>query len=158
MAYEAVKVFFEQKGFADRLTLHDSPSDTVENAARTVGCSVGQIAKTMSFLCETPIVIVCTGDAKIDNAKYKAFFGKKAKMVPWDQVQSIIGHEPGGVCPFALPADVKVYFDASLKRFDDVHIAAGAPAATAHVFVKELDELVPDALWVDVCKLADEAL
>src|SRR3712207_9458720 len=106
MSYENVKRDLEKKGYADRITIHSEPCDTVENAARMIGCEEKLIAKTMSFLVdETPIVIVAAGDVKIDNRKYKDYFKKKAKMVPWDQVDEIIGHIPGGVCAFGLRSE-----------------------------------------------------
>jgi len=153
MSYETVKAYFETKNYGRCLRLHDTPCDTVPHAARNIGCEEGRIAKTMSFLVdEQPIVIVCAGDAKIKNNKYKAYFHKKAKMVPWEQVEEIIGHQPGGVCPFAVKEGVKAYLDVSLKRFADVHAAAGRPDATAHVTIAELEDLCPGAEWVDLCE------
>lgn len=153
MSYEKVKSFFEEKNMAHCLTVHETPCDTVEHAAENIGCEAARIAKTMSFLIdEQPIVIVCTGDSKIKNSKYKAHFHKKAKMIPWDQVSEIIGHEPGGVCPFALKDGVEVYLDVSLKRFEDVHAAAGRPDATAHLTPDEIAELSGAKEWIDVCE------
>ena len=92
------------------------------------------------------------GDAKIDNAKYKSVFHKKAKMVPIDEVERIIGHIPGGVCPFAVNDGVKVYLDESLKRFDIVFAAAGSPETTIGVTIEELERFSLYDSWVDVCK------
>jgi|SRR3712207_2111335 len=155
MSYENVKRDLEKKGYADRITIHSEPCDTVENAARLIGCEEKLIAKTMSFLVDdTPIVIVAAGDVKIDNRKYKDYFRKKAKMVPWDQVDEIIGHIPGGVCAFGLKEGVKPFLDESLKRFEVVYSAAGAPECTADFRVDELDKVI-DGPWIDVCKLIE---
>ena len=158
MSVPKVREFLEPKGFADRIVIHDEPCDTVPNAARIVGATEAEIAKTMSFLVDDqPIVIVTTGDTKIDNAKYKAFFHKKCKMVPWDEVNDIIGHEPGGVCSFGVNPGVKAYLDVQLKRFPIVHSAAGAPEATISLSPEELEEILSPVEWIDVCKGIESA-
>lgn len=155
MSYESVKEELERKGYANRITIHPNPCDTVENAARMIGCEEKLIAKTMSFLLDDkPIVIVAAGDAKIDNRKYKDMFKKKAKMVPWEEVESIIGHKPGGVCALGLNKGVVAYLDESLKRFEVVYSVAGAPECTVAFRVDELDKVI-DAEWIDVCKLIE---
>lgn len=153
MSVAKVREYLEPLGYADKIDIHDEPCDTVPNAARIVGALEAEIAKTMSFLVdEQPIVIVTTGDTKIDNAKYKAYFHKKCKMVPWDEVQDIIGHEPGGVCAFGVKDGVQAYLDVQLKRFPVVHSAAGAPEATISLSPEELDTLIKPVAWIDVCK------
>ena len=152
MSVEKARIHLTAAGIGDRLTIHAVECDTVEHAAETIGCEPAHIAKTMSFLVdESPIVIVCAGDAKIQNAKYKAYFGKKAKMVPFEDVERIIGHEPGGVCPFGVCEGVKTYLDVSLKRFEIVHAAAGARNATVSLSPEELAAVVTAEDWVDLC-------
>ena len=152
MSVEKARKHLESVGLGDRFTIHSVECDTVEHAAETIGCEPAHIAKTMSFLLdEQPIVIVCAGDAKIKNGKYKAYFGKKAKMVPFEDVERVIGHEPGGVCPFGVCEDVKVYLDVSLKRFKTVHAAGGARAATVRLSPDELASAVVSEDWVDLC-------
>lgn len=152
MSVEKARAHLEKVGMGERLTIHSVECDTVEHAAQTIGCEPAHIAKTMSFLVdETPIVIVCAGDAKIKNAKYKAYFAKKAKMVPFEDVERIIGHEPGGVCPFGVCDGVKVYLDVSLWRFPIVHAAAGARNATVSLSPDELAAAVSAVAKVDLC-------
>ncbi len=118
MSYENVKQYLESVGIGDRLKLLSHASATVEQAAEAIGCAPRQIAKTLSFLAgEEPILIIAAGDAKVDNKKFKELFHQKARMIPADQVESYIGHAPGGVCPFAIREGVSVYLDISLKRF-----------------------------------------
>lgn len=127
MAFQAAKEFLEKRGFGDRIKEFDVSSATVELAAVAVGCEPAHIAKTLSFLTgEGPVLIVAAGDAKIDNHKYKSFFGVKAKMLTVEQVSELIGHEVGGVCPYGIKEGVKVYLDESLKRFDVVYPACGS--------------------------------
>lgn len=153
MAYERVQAYFDSMNMGELVTVHETPCDTVTHAAQNIGCEEAQIAKTMSFLVDDrPIVIVSTGDVKIKNNKYKSYFHKKAKMVPWDQVEEIIGHEPGGVCPFAVKDGVKVYLDISLKKFADVHAAAGNPSATVHLTIEQLEQTSGMVEWIDVCE------
>ena len=152
MSVEKAGKYLEAVGLGDRLTIHAVECDTVEHAAETIGCEPAHIAKTMSFLIdENPIVIVCAGDAKIKNGKYKAFFGKKAKMVPFEDVERLVGHEPGGVCPFGLCDGVTTYLDISLKRFETVHAAGGARNATVRLSPDELAKAVSCEEWVDLC-------
>ena len=152
MSVEKAGKYLEAVGLGDRLTIHAVECDTVEHAAETIGCEPAHIAKTMSFLIdESPIVIVCAGDAKIKNGKYKAFFGKKAKMVPFEDVERLVGHEPGGVCPFGLCDGVTTYLDVSLKRFETVHAAGGARNATVRLSPDELAKAVSCEEWVDLC-------
>lgn len=154
MSYEKVQAFFDSKHMGDHVTVHETPCDTVTHAAENIGCEEARIAKTMSFLLDDDhaIVIVSAGDAKVKSKKYKEVFHKKPKMIPWDNVTEIIGHEPGGVCPFALNEGVGVYLDVSLKRFTDVHAAAGRPDATVHLTLEELEETAGSEGWIDVCE------
>ncbi len=119
MSVEKVREYLTPYGVADRMREFEVSSATVELAALAVGVEGARIAKTLSFkVGEDPILIVAAGDAKVDNSKYKHFFGAKAKMLTAEEAVERIGHAVGGVCPFALPDDVKTYLDVSLKRFD----------------------------------------
>ena len=157
MAYKKVREYFESKGMSDKLKRYETPCDTVVHAAENIGCEEKQIAKTMSFLLkdEQPIVIVCAGDTKISNRKYKDFFQTKAKMVPFENVEEIIGHEPGGVCPFAVNSNVTVYLDTSLKRFADVYPASGDIYSISHLTIEELEILTGNPEWIDVCEIRE---
>ena len=103
MAIEKVKEYFRNYGMEDRLQEFEVSSATVELAAEALGCEPCRIAKTLSFVVnEAPILIVAAGDVKIDNKKYKAKFGTKAKMIAAAYVENLVGHAVGGVCPFAV--------------------------------------------------------
>ena len=156
MSYEAVKQYLETHNLSGRITIHEAESDTVEHAAALIGCKPEEIAKSMGFLLDDrALLVVTSGDAKISNAKYKERFGKKAKMIPWELVENVTGHEPGGVCPFALKAGVEVYLDRSLLRFDTVYAAAGTTKSTARISPMELETLFGKDAWVDVCVLPE---
>lgn len=153
MAIEAVKEFFSKYGIADRIRVLDVSSATVELAAQALGCEPGRIAKTLSFSANgQAILIVTAGDAKIDNPKYKARFGAKAKMLSPDEVESLVGHAVGGVCPFALNEGVTVYLDASLKRFRTVFPACGSSNSAIELSIPELEQYSGSVSWIDVCK------
>ena len=118
MSVAAVTAYLETLGLGDRVRVLSHSSATVEEAAQALGCQPREIAKTMSLLQEQgPVLIVAAGDGKIDNKKYKAQFHQKAKMIPGPQVEDLVGHPPGGVCPFACKEGVAVYLDVSLRRF-----------------------------------------
>lgn len=153
MAIEKVKEYFKQYGIEDRVRELEVSSATVELAAQALGCEPCRIAKTLSFLVEPgAILIVAAGDAKIDNGKYKAQFGTKAKMLTPDQVEELIGHRVGGVCPFAIHEGVAVYLDESLKRFGTVFPACGSGNSAIELTIPELEQYSGYTSWVDVCK------
>ena len=153
MAIDKVKEYFKHLHMEDHILEFDVSSATGELAAEALHCEEKRIAKTMSFLIgEQPILIVTTGDTKIDNAKYKHFFGAKAKMIPGEEVEAIIGHAIGGVCPFAINENVKVYLDESLKRFQTVFPAAGSSNSAIELTIPELEKYSNFLQWVDVCK------
>ena len=154
MSIQKVRIYFEQRGIADRIREFDVSSATVELAAVAVGVEGARIAKSLSFKVEDqPVVVVAAGDAKVDNGKYKAQFHTKAKMLTHEEAHSLIGHDVGGVCSFALPEDVAVYLDVSLKRFDTVFPAAGSDNSTIELTCEELERYSSNFVeWVDVCK------
>lgn len=153
MAIEKVREYFKQYGMEDRVLEFDVSSATVELAAQALHCEPCRIAKTLSFMtADAPILVVAAGDAKIDNAKYKAQFGTKAKMLTPDEVETRIGHGVGGVCPFAVNAEVTVYLDESLKRFQTVFPACGSGSSAIELTMEELERYSGYAAWVDVCK------
>ena len=153
MALERAKAFLKIKGFEDRIIIPEHTSATVAEAAEALGCEPGMIAKTLSFLQgEQPVLILAEGMARIDNKKYKTRFGCKAKMIPGDLVESLIGHDVGGVCPFGVKEGVIIYLDESLKKWDVVYPAAGNDHSAVRLTPDELEELVGSRGWVDVCK------
>lgn len=153
MAIEKVREYFAGFGIADRILEFDTSSATVELAAQALGCEPCRIAKTLSFMLEdSAILIVAAGDAKIDNTKYKARFGKKAKMLTPDEVVQLVGHAVGGVCPFAVNPGVTVYLDESLKRFDTVFPACGSSNSAIELSIPELEKYSVLSGWVDICK------
>jgi prolyl-tRNA editing enzyme YbaK/EbsC (Cys-tRNA(Pro) deacylase) len=153
MAIEKVKDYFKTFNMENRIIEFTSSSATVELAAQALNCDACRIAKTLSFLVgENPSLIVCAGDVKIDNAKYKATFNTKAKMLEFEQVEPIIGHSVGGVCPFAINENVKVYLDESLKRFETVFPACGSGNSAIELTIAELETYSNYTSWVDVCK------
>ena len=154
MSIQKVRAYMEPLGIADRIREFDVSSATVELAAVAVGVEGARIAKSLSFkVNEEPIIIVAAGDAKVDNAKYKAQFHTKAKMLTHEEAHTLIGHDVGGVCPFALPENVKVYLDVSLKRFETVFPAAGSDSSATELTCEELERYSSNfQAWVDVCK------
>ena len=153
MAVEKVKEYFKKYGMESRIREFEVSSATVELAAEALHCEPCRIAKTLSFMVdEHPIVIVAAGDAKIDNPKYKAQFGTKAKMLTPDEVQTMIGHAVGGVCPFALNSGVVSYLDISLKRFQTIFPACGSSNSAIELTIEELEQCSDYAAWIDVCK------
>ena len=140
-------------GLDSRIQEFTASSATVELAAQALNCKPERIAKTLSFkIDEKAILIVAAGDAKIDNTKFKAQFQTKAKMLTPEEVESLVGHSVGGVCPFGINDHVEVYLDCSLKRFDSVFPACGSSNSAIELAIDELERCSNSAAWVDVCK------
>ncbi len=157
MAVEKVKEYFRQYGMEDRVIELDAGSATVELAAKALECREKDIAKTMAFITPVgPIVILTTGDARIDDSKYKKTFQCKAKMIKSDELESQIGHARGGVCPFAVNENVKVYPDASLKQLDRVYPAAGSSNSAVRLNLQQLEQYSHYEKWVHVTKEPQE--
>ena len=153
MSIEKVRTYFARYGMEGRILEFPVSSATVELAAEALHCEPCRIAKTLSFLVgEDPILIVAAGDTKIDNPKYKAQFGTKAKMLTPEQAETRIGHAVGGVCPFGIEPGVKVYLDVSLKRFQTVFPACGSSNSAIELTIPELEQYSGYTAWVDVCK------
>lgn len=156
MSYERARQYLEEKGFADRILLFEVSSATVELAAKAVGTEPGHIAKSLTFkVVDKPVMILTAGDVKIDNAKYRHFFHAKAKMLTFDEVESLIGHAVGGVCPFGIEPGVEVYLDDSLKRYDVVYPACGTDNSAVELSIADLEACSGYREWIDVCKGID---
>ena len=153
MSIEKVRTFFKAHGLEDRILEFDVSSATVELAAEALHCAPCRIAKSLSLMVgDHPVLIVAAGDARIDNAKYKAQFGTKAKMLTPQDAEVLVGHAVGGVCPFAVNEGVAVYLDVSLKRFDTVFPACGSSNSAIELSIEELERYSSSVSWVDICK------
>lgn len=152
MSIERVRAYLGARGMEDRIREFPVSSATVELAAQALGVEPARIAKTLSFkLGERVILIVAAGDARVDNPRYKAEFGGKAKMLTPQEAEELVGHRVGGVCPFAVNPGVEIRLDQSLRRFDVIYPAAGSANSAVVLNCQELEELT-GGTWVDVCK------
>lgn len=153
MAIERVREYLKQWGRDTDILEFDTSSATVEMAAETLGVEPCRIAKTLSFKTEDgAMLIVAAGDARIDNGKYKAEFGRKAKMLTPEEALEYTGHAVGGICPFGLTHKLPVYLDVSLKRFDTIYPACGSSNSAIRLTCEELEQYADCNKWVDVCK------
>ncbi|SDR34921.1 Cys-tRNA(Pro) deacylase, prolyl-tRNA editing enzyme YbaK/EbsC [Rhizobiales bacterium GAS113] len=152
MSVESVREFLAEK--APDITIIElaNSTATVILAAEGHGVEPAQIAKTLSLrVGERNLLVVTSGDARLDNKKAKAAFGGKARMLSAEEVVAVTGHPVGGVCPFGLATPLKVYCDVSLKGFEEVVPAAGSTHSALRINPMRMAELV-EAQWVDVCQ------
>lgn len=153
MAIDNVRNYFKQFGIDSRILEFETSSATVELAAEALGCEPERIAKTLSFLVDGKgVLIVAAGDAKVENAKFKAHFHTKAKMLAPEDVELLIGHAIGGVCPFGINKNVEVYLDISLQRFTTVFPACGSSNSAIELSIEELEKYSGSIAWIDICK------
>ena len=156
MAFEKAKAYLESYRLADRIIVTEHSSATVTAAAEAIGCEPAMIAKTLSFLQgDKPVLILADGLARIDNHKYKERFGCKARMIPAEQVEPLIGHDIGGVCPFGINEGVVVYLDKSLREHEIIYPAVGSDHSGVRLTIPELEQCSGYKDWVDVCKEAE---
>lgn len=155
MSVEIVRNYFRENEIQKEILEFPVSSATVELAAQAVGVEPARIAKTLSFYTkekDAAILIVTAGDMKIDNGKFKHYFGMKAKMLASEDVERLTGHAIGGVCPFGNPKSTAVYLDISLKRFETVFPAAGSSNSAVELTCEELEKYSRAQEWIDVCK------
>ena len=154
MSVDSVREYLKEFNKDSDVLEFEVSSATVELAAKAIGCEPAHIAKSLTFwIGENPIMIVCAGDMKIDNSKFKAVFETKAKMICFDEVENAVGHAVGGVCPFAIKEGVKVYLDISLKRFDKVYPACGSSNSAIGLTLSEIEKICQNFNgFIDVCK------
>ena len=153
MSLVNAKEYLEKYGLENRIMEFDVSSATVKEAAKAINCKEGEIVKTLSFIVnDMPILIAVAGDSKIDNSKFKAEFKTKAKMIPFDDVEKLIGHVVGGVCPFGINENVEVYLDDSLKKITIFYPACGSSNSAVKLTLDELEKASNYKKWIDVCK------
>ena len=151
----------EVKAFLSRRSMEvwefEAPTPNSEAAARAVGCSVGEIAKSVLFIVgEKPVVVVTSGEMKVKGSSLKKATGLSGKVrLPGpEEVLERTGYAPGGVCPFLLPEGLRILVDASMRRFPRVYAAAGNDHSAVPVTVDQLLEITGGE-EVTVCQPAD---
>lgn len=153
MSFDKAKEHLKKYNLENNIIVFEESTATVYEAAIALGCSEGEIAKSMGFILnEKTILIIAAGNKKIDNAKFKAVFHVKAKMIPFEMVEQLTGHAAGGVCPFAVKNGVEVYLDESLKEYGIVYPACGNHHSAVKLTINELENASEYISWVDVCK------
>lgn len=153
MTIDKVRPFLAEHGLLDRLHEFEESTATVELAAQALGTEPDQIAKTLSFYHGDGVVlIVAAGTRRIDNRKFKARFGQKAKMLSLEDTERLTGNAAGGVCPFLAPVGAEVWLDISLRDHETVYPSAGSPHSGVALSCEELEMLAKPAGWCDVCK------
>lgn len=153
MSFIKAKQHLEIYKLENRIIEFEESTATVSLAATALGVTLGEIAKSLSFLVgDNPILVIVAGDKKIDNHKFKEEFKVKAKMISFEMVESLIGHAAGGVCPFGVNSNVLVYLDISLKKYNYVYPACGTSNTAVKLLIEELETASKYLKWVDVCK------
>ncbi len=153
MSLVKAREYLKKFGLEDKIMEFSVSSATVEEASKAINCKEEEIVKTLSFIVnDKPILVAVAGDSKIDNSKFKVEFHTKAKMIPFDSVEELIGHAVGGVCPFGINDNVDVYLDNSLKRFKIIYPACGSSNSAVKLTLDELEKTSNYKNWIDICK------
>ena len=153
MSIEQARNYLKQFGRDKDIIEMDTSTATVSTAAASLGVIPARIAKSLSLKNgNAAMIIVTAGDMKLDNRKYKDQFGYKASMLSAEEALQFTGHAVGGVCPFGIPADIDVYLDISMRRFETVFPACGSGNSAIELTLDELDQYSQNKKWVDVCK------
>lgn len=153
MSIENARTYLARYGLEEKIQEFAASSATVDLAAQALGCEGSRIAKSLSlYFDDHAMLVVTAGDARIDNHKFKETFGIKPKMLKFEDVEPIIGHAVGGVCPFGIKAGIPVFLDVSLRRFPTVFPACGSANSAIELTPEELAACAQAEKWVDVCK------
>ena len=154
MSIEKVREYLKEYGFAERIREFSVSSATVALAAEALGVDGSRIAKSLAFHAgDHALLVVAAGDARVNNGRFKQTFGRKAKMLSFEEAAEMVGHTPGGVCPFAVNESTEIWLDESLKRFETVFPACGSSNSAIELTLPELEALAHPRGWVNVCKL-----
>ena len=157
MSLDLVKAHLAKYQMEDQIIILENSTATVELAAQALHTTPAQIAKTLSFMGkDTALLLVCAGDCRIDNHAFKSTFGVKAKMLKPEEVERYTNHTIGGVCPFAVPETTLIYLDESLRRFSSIYPACGSANSAISITIDQLESVVPNVSWVNVCKGKEE--
>jgi prolyl-tRNA editing enzyme YbaK/EbsC (Cys-tRNA(Pro) deacylase) len=153
MSLESVRSWLGAHAPDLRLIEVEESTATVEHAARALGVEPARIAKTLAVRAgDLVFLLVARGDARLDNAKTKARFGARPRMLGPEETLALTGHPVGGVCPFGLATPLPIFCDLSLRPYDTVFPAAGSLTSSVEVGPERLAALV-GAEWVDICRL-----
>lgn len=157
MSIETARAHLRKYGIEDRVLEFDVSSATVELASLALNVQPARISKTLAFKTDRGcMLVICAGDARVDNRKFREYFGFKAKMLLPEEVDEMVGHSVGGVCPFGIKEGIPVYLDESLLRFDTVFPAAGSSNSAIELTIDELFKYSEARGWVDVCRIPEE--
>ena len=152
MSLQSVRAFLAERAPDIKIIEATTSTATVALAAQAHGVAPDSIAKTLSLRLDgEPILLVMSGESRLDNRKYKDRFGAKAKMLGAEEVLVATSHPVGGVCPFGLPRPLRVYADVSLRKFEVVVPAAGSAHSAMRIAPERLVQLA-EAEWVDVAQ------
>lgn len=155
MSLESVRAWLAEHAPDLKLIEVAESTATVDTAARALGVEPARIAKTLAVRAgATTFLLVARGDARLDNAKSKAEFGSRPRMLGAEETLALTGHPVGGVCPFGLATDLPIFLDVSLQPFDTVFPAAGSLNTSVKVSPQRLFDLVATR-WVDLCRLPE---
>ncbi len=151
MSLMKAKKYLSNYNLDQNIIIFDDSSATVSEASKRLQCEEKEIAKTLAFIVnEKPILILMAGNAKCQNSLFKKIFKEKAKMIPYEKVEEVIGHSPGGVCPFGINDNISVYFDESLKENNFIYPACGSSNSAIKLSIEELEKIVPEHIWINV--------
>ncbi len=115
---------------------------TAEDAARAIGCEVGQIVKSLVFTAGgRPVVALVSGANRLDPGRLGAVAGGEAGKAGAELVRAATGYAIGGVPPFGHASPLPVFMDRDLERYGVVWAAAGRPDAVFPISPSRLAEL-----------------
>lgn len=147
-----MSAYAADRGVAISVTRFPATTRTAQDAAREIGCTVGEIVKSLVFFADgAPVVVLCSGADRVDESKLAvALGGSVVRRATADEAKSATGYAIGGVPPFGYATDLRVIVDDGLFAFATVWAAAGLPDAVFPIAPAELVRL-SRALEADVC-------
>jgi prolyl-tRNA editing enzyme YbaK/EbsC (Cys-tRNA(Pro) deacylase) len=142
-AAQRVQETLRQAGSPCEVVMLATTARSAAEAATSVGCTVGQIAKSLVFRAKSgrAVLVVASGASRVDEAKVAAALGEAIGKATADFVRDRTGYAIGGVAPVGHDGSVRIFLDADLQRFDEIWAAAGHPHAVFRLTFGELQRL-----------------
>ena len=116
---------------------------TAPDAARAVGCEVGQIVKSLVFMADgEPLLALTSGANRADTAKLASWTGaREVRRATADEARAATGFAIGGTPPFGFPGPVRVLMDEDLVGYEEIWAAAGTPSSSVEAVARGLSRL-----------------
>ena len=129
------------QGFTNTVIEHEQTTRTAKEAAQAIGCTVGQIVKSLIFMTREsrrPVLILVSGPNRVNELKMAELIGEALERATPDFVQDVTGFAIGGVSPVGNRTPLVTFIDQDLLKYTEIWAAAGTPHAVFKLTPQEM--------------------